>query len=280
MEKRTYVDINDQEIMYLIDLVEMTDKSYIDGRILGGALKLIYFCGFKKSEIINLKIKHVIRRGGGVVDELQSCQKIVAGTIHRITIPNCAKDIIRNHLLYLKRKGYRYTRNDPLFPQRNKLQYEERKLGKDLAKFSEKIQFEDIRRAGIYREFNQLKKKEGFDKEIAFREVAEYARTSIKHIKNIIVGTRDYRPKRVVIDQAGIENIINLLIKYDQIGFSELSDFTYNIQDMDVSNLILMKKLKDELFKAFDRSESISLERKERMKILVINKFLNKGVKF
>lgn len=177
--------------------IEKKASPYIDGKVLATALKLAYFTGMKREEILSLQIQDILDSKGAIVTEIKSCAKTVQGKELKLILTNDVRAILRDYLAYIKKNGYCLKRLSPVFPQKNGAKYGEGKLTKDLAKTKQLVTFETVRQAGLHRVFSEP--QDSNDLELKYGRVAIYARTQIKSIKKLFgyyrqTGTR-YAPE-------------------------------------------------------------------------------------
>jgi integrase len=164
-----------------------TLKPHIDLKVLSAAVKLVYYCGLKKGEIINLKVKDVRDIQGLILNEILAGEKNINGQTVKLLLSDTAKEILQDHFAYLKKRGYSLARNAPLFPTPGRTFYTDRKLGRHLDNINlPRLRFEKIRQAGIKYLFENLPDED--DKETRIAKVAKYARTSEKNISRLISG--------------------------------------------------------------------------------------------
>jgi integrase len=167
------------EVLDTITEIEKKASPYFDGKVLATALKLAYFTGLTRREIISLQIKDVVQTNGEIVSEIKSCERTVQGNVLKLILSDDVKAILREYLVYLKEKKYPLNRNAYLFPQRTpkKLgKYDETKIDRDLQKIGRGWTLSSVRHAGIRRVYKEHK---------SIEQAAEYARTGIKNIEHM-----------------------------------------------------------------------------------------------
>ena len=129
-----------------------------DDWITANVARLVYYAGFHKNEVENIKIGNV-RQGGAVVSEIEpflpKTKKIY--TSRPIILNDESKKIIEDHINKLSNEGYHVSANSPLFPdKKTKEQYVSRTLTRHFRKYFGKISFDDLRAHGIKRRQKQL----------------------------------------------------------------------------------------------------------------------------
>jgi len=146
--------------------VEERSPNLINGKVLLSLLKLAYFCGLKKQELIALRIKDVQMANGEILHEV---------TLEHgdIALKENVRTLLREHIQHLKMSGYQVSRNSPLFPRKliknpargfkrvSDWRYNERTLQRDLRRLREKIPrinvLDTLRWAGIFHYYESLK---------------------------------------------------------------------------------------------------------------------------
>lgn len=179
----------ESQIMDWIEEIEKprtrrTLKPHIDLKVLSTAVKLVYYCGLKKGEIINFKVKDVRDTQGRILNEILAGEKILNGRSVKLILSETAKEILREHLAYLKKRGYSLACNAPLFPTLSKTHYNLRQLGRHLDNIDLLgLRFEKIRQAGIRNYLDNL--PDEVDRQTRIAKAAKYARTSEKNIERL-----------------------------------------------------------------------------------------------
>jgi len=129
-----------------------------DDWILANIARLVYYAGFHKNEVENIKIGNV-RQGGAVVSEIEpflSETRKAYSTIP-IILKDESKKIIEDHIYKLSNEGYYFNTDSYLFPdKKTKEQYVSRTLTRHLEKYFGKISFDKLRANGIQRREKQL----------------------------------------------------------------------------------------------------------------------------
>lgn len=172
--------------------VENNPPSLINGRVLLCLMKLAYFCGLKKSELINLRIKDTQSLNGEILYELT----LKKGNV---TLAGNVRSLLQEHIEYLKNNGYPLSRNSPLFPRKllkrstkgrgvGAQKYNGRTLQRDLIKISREIPshnvLDSLRWAGIFHYYESLKSQGGSSDFIG--ETARFARFDREYFERII----------------------------------------------------------------------------------------------
>jgi site-specific recombinase XerD len=112
------------EIEDAINRIASVKTKKIDGVVLSNLVRLCHECGLKKSELIDLSAGDVAK--GGVVGDVMRIGE------DEIILSDPAKQLLQNHIDYLKKSGYRLYPTYPLFPTRKKTRYAEKTLGNHL----------------------------------------------------------------------------------------------------------------------------------------------------
>jgi integrase len=110
----------------LIARLDSVKTSKIDGVVLSNLFRVCCECALKKSELIELSIEDVAK--GGIVRD------ILRVGDSELRLSGQAKQVLQNHIDYLKKSGYRLYPTKPLFPTRKKTRYTEKTLGNHLKK--------------------------------------------------------------------------------------------------------------------------------------------------
>jgi hypothetical protein len=171
------------ETLGLIATVEKFRGPYVDGRVLATALKLVYFTGMRRKEIISLTIGDVLNAKKQIVDEIKSCEKTIDNKTFKLLLPNNVKAILREYLVYLKKNGYCIDPLAPVFPQKNGAKYGFKKLREHFNKNDMRVPFEQVRQAGLHRIYSEP--QDSYDIDLRYKRVAEYAREQTKSIKKL-----------------------------------------------------------------------------------------------
>jgi hypothetical protein len=127
--------------------------------ILANAARMVYFAGFHKNEIENIKIKNAFRNGTAsskIEPFLEKSQKIY--TSRPIILDSWARRILGEHIRQLERGGYAIDEEAPLFPDPNtKNKYGTKNLWRHFSKYFEDTSFDGLRELGVEREKRRLK---------------------------------------------------------------------------------------------------------------------------
>jgi len=92
----------------------------IDGIVLSNLVRVCHECALKKGELIALSVGDVAK-GGVVGDVIQIGES-------EVTLLPQAKQVLQDHIDYLKNNGYRMYPTYPLFPTGDKKRYTDRNL--------------------------------------------------------------------------------------------------------------------------------------------------------
>ena len=124
---------------------------------------MVYFAGFHKNEIENIKIKDVSRNTtvlSRIEPFLKKSRK--AYTSLPIILDTWPRRILSEHIRQLERGRYAIDDEAPLFPDpKTKKSYNPKKLQRHFKKYFKDINFDDLRKFGIEREQRRLKAKYG-----------------------------------------------------------------------------------------------------------------------
>jgi len=171
---QTRPPISEKAVLELADRIQQESTPFLDGYILSSIVKVAFYCGLKKSEIIKLKVGDIVDRTGNACDYLR------CGDIN-IPLNNDAREMFRNHLLYMKKIGYSRRHKSPLFPKRTGKPYGPRQLQYDLKGFfkghPDKPSLDKIRQSGICRYYDRLREEGKWAGE-CMRKTINFARCS------------------------------------------------------------------------------------------------------
>lgn len=154
------------EILAAIDHIEQ------ENFILANAARMVYFAGFHKNEIENIRIKDA-RQNSRVLSQiapfLRKTKK--AYTSMPIILDTWPRNILDAHIKRLEREGYAIDDEAPLFPDpKSKKSYSAKNLYRHFKEYFQDINFDDLRKLGIEREQRRLRAKYGntqkFDDEL------------------------------------------------------------------------------------------------------------------
>jgi site-specific recombinase XerD len=107
--------VSETEIEDAINRIASVKTGAIDGVVLSNLVRLCNECGLKKSELIGLSVGDVAK--GGVVRDVMRIGE------DEIILSDPAKQLLQNHIDYLRQSGYRLYPTYPLFPTRWKIRY-------------------------------------------------------------------------------------------------------------------------------------------------------------
>jgi hypothetical protein len=129
--------------------------------ILSNVARMVYFAGFHKNEVENIKIKNAFRNGTAsskIEPFLEKSRK--AYTEMPIILDSWPRRILGEHIRQLEREGYAIDDEAPLFPDPNtQNKYGTKKLWRHFKKYFNDIDFDDLRKLGNEREKRRLKAK-------------------------------------------------------------------------------------------------------------------------
>ena len=145
------------EIFAIIDQIEQ--KNFI----LANAVRMVYFAGFHKNEIENIKIKDAFQNNS-VLPQIEPflAQGRKAYTSLPIILDSWPRRILRKHIRQLGREGYAIDDKAQLFPDpRTNETYNVKTLQRHFNGYFKDVSFNDLRKFGIEREKRRLKAKYG-----------------------------------------------------------------------------------------------------------------------
>ena len=176
---QTRPSISEIELVELAARVKHFRTPFIDGEILSSLIKVVYYCGLKKAEILALNIGNIIDKKG----------KIRQNILDSVPITDQIKEVFRDHLTNLKADGYSSIKSSPLFPNRQKKRYGPRQLQYNLEKsmqgFADDIGLEKIRQSGICRFYERMV-VEGRSNTECLQETMRFSRCTLRHVKGIL----------------------------------------------------------------------------------------------
>ena len=141
------------EILTTIEQIEQ--KNFI----LANAVQMVYFAGFHKNEIENIKIGNAFR-DDTVLSKIEPFlpQGRKAYTSMPIILGNWPRRILGEHISQLERGGYAIDNEAPLFPDpRTKETYNVKTLQRHFNEYFKNLSFNDLRKLGIERKQERLK---------------------------------------------------------------------------------------------------------------------------
>jgi len=173
--------------------VEERSPNLINGKVLLCLMKLAYFCGLKKQELIALRIKDVQMANGEILHEVTLKHGDIA-------LKENVRTLLREHIQHLKMSGYQVSRNFPLFPRKliknpargfkrvSDWRYNERTLQRDLRRLRDKIPhinvLDTLRWAGIFHYYESLRStNQSMD---SIGETSRFARFNRNYFERII----------------------------------------------------------------------------------------------
>jgi hypothetical protein len=168
--EKTY---SQQEILAIIKQIDN------ENFILANAARMVFFAGFHKNEIENIKIKNVFQNDT-VLSEIKPFldKSRKTFTSMPIFLDQWPRAVLDRHIKTLESKGYVTDEEAYIFPDpKTKKQYSTKKLWRHFNKFFEHIDFDGLRKFGIEREEMRLKVK--YKHSHIFRdELLKYSRHS------------------------------------------------------------------------------------------------------
>ena len=112
------------DIEDLLTKVESVKTQAIDEAVLSNLIRICHECMLKKGELIKLSVRDVAK--GGVVEDVMR----VGG--NKVILSKPARQVLQNHIDYLKKNGYRLYPTNPLFPSKKKMPYTKKTLDNHL----------------------------------------------------------------------------------------------------------------------------------------------------
>jgi hypothetical protein len=160
----------------ILAIIRQTDE---ENFILANAERMVYFAGFHKNEIENIKIKDAFRNNT-ILSQIEPflAKGRKAYTSLPIILDTWPKRILSEHIRQLERGGYSIDDEAPLFPDRKtKESYKTKTLQRHFKNYFKDINFDDLRKLGVEREGRRLKSKYGNSQRYQDR-LLEYSRHS------------------------------------------------------------------------------------------------------
>lgn len=242
----------------------------IDGKILAGILRMAYYCGLKKGELLDLTVNDVTKGGGRQIAPKIKMKRGI------ILVSAQAKNFLKAHLKYLQDKGYQLSTTSPLFPatikktirqeaqQRGQTEkYDPRKLNFHLKKATSGIKgwgnLEGIRQAGICDFYDQEISK-GTPPDEAVKATMGFARCETEEFIRGILAS----PREDIEISAPPTKLQRMFSGLSEIGISD---------DQRI-------KRAKRLCRAVDRDKKIDPARKEDIKKGLIKALSSKGITF
>jgi hypothetical protein len=149
--------ISQKSILDLLQRMESSISRFYDSRILAALLRLAYYGGLKRGELLNLKVGDLLMSRGKAPESIKTNRG-------DIQLPPQEMQILKAYFQYLKKEGYQISPASPLFPAPIKKtikkagkggtgNYYARKLQRDLKtavpEIKDKRILEHLRQAGI-----------------------------------------------------------------------------------------------------------------------------------
>ncbi len=116
--------ISRADIEDLLTKVESVKTQAIDRAVLSNLVRICHECLLKKGELIKLSVRDVAKRG--VVGDVMQVGE------DKVILSGPAKQMLQNHIDYLKKNGYRLYPTNPLFPSKKKMPYTKKTLDNHL----------------------------------------------------------------------------------------------------------------------------------------------------
>jgi len=246
------------------------NTSSIDGTVIANMLHFAYLCPcFKENELIELRIGDIQYQDGHVAEVTI---KDGNGNIMNEAITdrggNFAKNFIREHVEYLRSKGYRITENSPLFPGKKGAKYNQRTLQRHFQKLRKKFRNDDItidyeRHEAICNRYVELKQNKLKTNTECLEGAAEFGWCDESNVKKILL----WKERR---EQAYGEYFTILRKLYPPSKVD-------NKDEVDEEKLIEQKTI---FFNAVDKDKHIGKIMKEEYKNRFIEEYKKMGIEF
>ena len=200
------------------EILEKIDQADKENFILANIARMVYYAGFRKNEIMEAKIGHVLDQGT-IVPEIQPFlnKTTKAYTSAPISLDQKSKSILDDHIKNLKRCGYGIGPDDPLFlDKKTGGKYHHRTLARNLKEYFEEITFDKLRRSGAQRKEIELRKQDKPESQVK-RELQDFSRHSrLDTTRRLINGDvqKAGKPKKELLPWERIVILIEKLSKY------------------------------------------------------------------
>lgn len=178
MNNFSHSPMSKDDISDVIDEIKSLHSPYYDGVILSLSLTLAHKLGLKNHEIFDLVIGDVMKRNRRIRDAISIREK-------SFELSGELKQIIREHIRYLREKGYRLDHDAPLMPMKNNRKYYSRQLFYHFKLSSKEVKLAKIRKSGICHFFDDLRGK-GMRKSTALQKTVVFARCAERQTKRIL----------------------------------------------------------------------------------------------
>jgi hypothetical protein len=165
-----------KNIKTLCNEIKNSDNKNIDKKVLLLAVDLVYYCFLKKSELIDLQLKDVVKDSNGKPIKIEIKNK--DNSIKFIIIlNNIFGEYLGEYINYLQNNGYNTSETSPVIPhsQKDKGKYRTKTLGRHIKNFG--VTLEKIRQAGI---------KNLYKSGVNIKDIARRARLTDEHVKAIL----------------------------------------------------------------------------------------------
>jgi integrase len=214
--------------------------------ILANAARMVYFAGFHKNEIENIKIKDVSR----ITTVLSRIEPFLkkgrkAYTSLPIILDAWPRRILSEHIRQLK--GGRYAINDeaPLFPNPTKKSYNPKTLHRHFQEYFKDITFDDLRKFGIEREQRRLKAKYGNTQKYQ-DELLKYSRHSRPSTTQQLIEGKVQRAGKREKKNLPWEIVVKMIERIPRLRKAPKNIYAYAI-DKIISSRIEEKDVKESL---------------------------------
>jgi hypothetical protein len=205
----------------IYEIWKITRQIEQENFVLANVARMVYFTGFHKNEIENIKINDAFRNNtvSSIIEPfLKSTKK--AYTKMPIILESWPRRILGNHIKQLERGGYAIDDEAPLFPDpKTKESYNVKTLQRRFNEYFKDINFDDLRKFGIEREQGRLKAK--YKNTQKFKdELIKYSRHSRLSTTQQFIGgkvQRPGKPKKKDLPWEIIVGLIEWLPKLDMV---------------------------------------------------------------
>ena len=227
----------------ILGIIDQVDK---DNFVLANAVRMVYFAGFHKNEIENIKIKYAFRNNtilSQIEPFLEKSRK--AYTSLSIILDAWPRRILSEHIRQLK--GGRYAINDeaPLFPNPTKKSYNPKTLHRHFQEYFKDITFDDLRKFGNEREQRRLKAK--YKNTQKFKdELLKYSRHSRSSTTQQLIEGKVQKPGKSKKKELPWEIIVKMIERIPRLRKAPKNIYAYAINKI-ISGRIEEKNVKESL---------------------------------
>jgi len=254
----------------MYDEIKNYNTSSIDGTVIANMLYFAYLCPcFKENKLIELRIGDIQYQDGQITEVT-----IKGGNGNPINedITNrngdLFKNLIREHVEYLRSKGYSTTADAPLFPGKRSAKYNQRTLQRHFETLREELKNDDItinyeRHEAILNRYVELKQNKLKTNTECLEGAAEFGWCDESNVKKILA----WRERREQAHSIYLQILNNL---YPPSKNS-------NEDEVDEGKLIEQKTI---FFTNIDKDKYIGKIMKEEYKNRFIEEYKKMGIEF